>query len=225
MRKILFTVLVTTFSLMHLHAQDWANLEKFAFDNAKVKMMSDENLKVVLMGNSITEFWPQISPSYFEKSPFINRGISGQTTPQMLVRFRPDVIDLNPEVVVILAGINDVAGNTGPMTIQAIANNIFSMAELAMANDIKVVLCTVLPANRFSWQPDLQPAGKVIALNEKLEKYAIEKEITYLDYYSSMVDEEKGLKLEYGEDGVHPNAEGYREMERLLDKKLAELME
>jgi lysophospholipase L1-like esterase len=138
----------------------------------------------------------------------------------MLLRFRADVIDLEPAVVVILAGINDIAGNTGPSTLKMILDNIVSMAELAMANGIKVVLCSVLPAREFDWSPGREPAEKIIALNDMIRDYAGENNIIYLDYYSSMVDEWNGLKEAYSEDGVHPNAAGYRIMEPLAEQAI-----
>lgn len=147
---------------------------------------------------------------------YVNRGISGQTTPQMLVRFRQDVINLKPSVVVILAGINDIAGNTGPSTIEGIADNIMSMAELAKANNIKVVLCSVLPAFDFPWRQGLEPAEKVVKLNALLKSYAEKHNFVYVDYFTAMANESNGLKNELGNDGVHPNATGYSIMEPLI---------
>lgn len=218
-----FNLLLVSGPIMS-NAQDWADLEYYRFDNAKIKMMSEPSSKIVMMGNSITEFWSEIRPHFFKDSNFINRGISGQTTPQMLLRFRSDVIELDPDMVIILAGINDIAGNTGPVSIQSIANNIFSMVELAQVHNIKVAISSVLPANRFSWQEDILPANKVISLNEKLKAYAEQQNLTYIDYYSLMVDKDKGLKKELGEDGVHPNAEGYKIMEGLLTNVLADIL-
>jgi len=146
------------------------------------------------MGDSITEFWKVNDGAFFNSNPFIDRGISGQTTPQMVLRFRQDVIDLKPSVVVILAGINDIAENTGPITLDQIMGNIISMVELAKANNIKVVLCSVLPANQFNWNPKIKPAEKVIALNEMIQNYATKNNITYVDYYTAMVDDQKGLQ-------------------------------
>ena len=148
----------------------------------------------------------------------VNRGTSGQTTPQMLLRFRQDVIDLQPKVVVILAGINDIAENTGPTTLETIASNITSMIELALSNKIKVELYSVLPAAEFSWSPNIKPAQKIVDLNQKLKIYAENNGITYVDYFSPMVNESNGLKAELGDDGVHPNINGYLIMEQLLEK-------
>ena len=179
--------------------------------------------RVVFMGNSITEGWNNLSPAFFKENPFIGRGISGQTTPQMVLRFRQDVVDLQPKAVVILAGTNDIAGNTGPSTLKMIMDNISSMVELAQSNNIKPILCSVLPANRFSWRPEAKPADSVIELNRLLKTYAQKNKITYVDYYSSMVDNEKGLKKEYSGDGVHPNATGYAVMEGIILKVLEKI--
>ncbi len=151
----------------------------------------------------------------------MNRGISGQTTPQMLVRFRQDVIDLHPSVVVILGGVNDLAENTGPMTVDAIFGNIVSMAELARANGITVVLSSVLPASDFRWRHGLDPAPKIVALNARLAAYATAHQLVYVDYHAAMDDGHGGLKAELTEDGVHPNLAGYRVMEPIAAKAIA----
>ena len=197
---------------------DWAHLKKFEKQNEKLKRI-DESNRVVFMGNSITEGWSNFDKDFFINNPFVNRGISGQTTPQMLIRFRPDVVNLNPKAVVILAGINDIAGNTGPMSLENIAENIISMAEIAKANNIKVYICSTLPAIDFLWSPGLEPAPKVIRLNTILKDYCTKNNITYVDYYSSMVDDEGGLKVpEYtaANDLVHPNLAGYKVMEKII---------
>lgn len=201
-------------------AQDWANLNKYQKNNTSLVPLITRQKRIVFMGDSITEFWSVINPDFFTGKPYINRGISGQTTPQMLVRFKPDVIALKPDVVVLLAGINDIAGNTGPSTIEMIADNIFSMAELAQANQIKMILCSVLPAFDFPWATGLQPAEKVVNLNKIIQKYADANEMLYLDYYSAMVDERNGLKVIYSEDGVHPNKAGYEVMNVLAAKAI-----
>ncbi|MFZ4105819.1 MAG: GDSL-type esterase/lipase family protein [Flavobacterium sp.] len=175
---------------------------------------------VVFMGDSITEFWKVHHKSFFTSNFFINRGISGQTTPQMLERFQQDVIDLKPSIVVILAGINDIAENTGPRTTKEIMETIILMVELALVNKIKVILCTLLPSNHFYWNPKLKPADKVIALNKLILEYSQENKISLIDYYSAMVDVENGLEKKYGADGVHPNLEGYKVMENLISVKL-----
>ena len=167
------------------------------------------------MGDSITEGW-KIEES-FPGKPYINRGISGQTTPQMLVRFRQDVVALKPNVVVILAGINDIAGNTGPETLEQIEDNLASMAELATANHIRVVMCSVLPAYDFPWQPGMTPAPKVVALNAWIKSRAAEKGYEYVDYYLAMKDERGGLPASLSKDGVHPLPAGYAIMAPLVE--------
>lgn len=201
-------------------AQDWANLNKYQNENATLAIAEPGKNRIVFMGDSITEFWFPTDPDFFSGKPYINRGISGQTTPQMLVRFRADVIALKPEIVLILAGINDIAGNTGPSTLDMIKDNIFSMAELAKANHIKVILCSVLPAYDFPWKPNQNPADKVVALNRMIKEYAEANKMVYLDYYSAMANEQKGLKTAYSGDGVHPNKLGYQVMAPLAEKAI-----
>ena len=205
-------------------AQDWPNLSKYRDENATLQPVAMGQKRIVFMGDSITEFWSTADADYFTGKSYINRGISGQTTPQMLIRFRADVIDLKPVAVVILAGINDIAGNTGPATLDMIANNIFSMAELAAANQIKVVLCSVLPASDFPWNPNTKPAEKIIELNTMIKNYADRKGILYLDYFSSMKEERNGLKAVYSGDGVHPNKKGYQIMAMLAEKAINQVL-
>ncbi len=205
--------------------QDWVNLKKYQEQNSQLKPSPAGEKRVVFMGDSITEFWSRVNPSFFELKPYINRGISGQTTPQILKRFKADVLDLNPAVVVILGGVNDIAGNTGPTTIQSIAATIFEMVALAQANKIKVILCSVLPAYDFSWRPNQFPAEKIIALNLLIKKYALENGIYYLDYFSEMKDEKNGLKNDYGPDGVHPNLAGYQVMGPLVEEAIQKVLE
>jgi len=170
----------------------------------------------VFMGNSITEGWKLFDPNFFNSTDYVNRGIGGQTTPQMLIRFKQDVLDLKPKGVVILAGTNDIAGNTGPMSIQEIYNQIESMAGLAALNKIEVFLCSVLPVYDYPWKPGLKPAPKIVALNEMLKTLAGEKNYLYIDYFSEMSDDKNGLKASLGADGVHPNEKGYEIMKRVL---------
>ncbi|KAF0204221.1 MAG: lipolytic protein g-d-s-l [Bacteroidetes bacterium] len=203
---------------------DWPFLNCYREDNNKLGLPSAGEKRVVFMGNSITEGWKYMRPEYFAGKPYICRGISGQTSPQMLVRFRPDVIALKPAVVLILTGINDIAGNTGPSTLEMIADNITSMAELAKANGIQVVLCSVLPAYDFPWNPGVFPAEKIVLLNKWIKEYAATNGFAYLDYYSSMVNERKGLKIEFSEDGVHPNEKGYKVMEQLAEIEIAKAL-
>ena len=210
----------TVLKLEVIPADDWANLNRYSKTNEQVQEPDPEENRVVFMGNSITEKWVKYVPEFFESNPYIGRGISGQTTAQMLLRFRPDVVALNPEVVVIHAGTNDIAANRGPTTVEEIAGNLFSMAELAQANKIKVVLASVLPATSYSWRPAIDPADDIIRLNEMIEAYAKSNGIIYLDYYSPMVNDVKGLKKEYGRDTVHPNIAGYKVMEGLANKAI-----
>jgi lysophospholipase L1-like esterase len=221
--KLILVILLSFFFTESSIAQDWANLTRFKQENSELKSSGKVKDRIVFMGNSITEGWSSIRPNFFANNSFVNRGISGQTTPQMLLRFRQDVINLKPSAVVILAGINDIAGNTGPMSIEVIAENIFSMAELARAHNIEVVLCSVLPAADFSWRPGLEPADKVIKLNKLISRYAKEQNLIYVDYYNSMVNDSKGLKETLGNDGVHPNARGYEIMESLLETALLKI--
>ena len=198
---------------------DWAYLERYRQANAELGAMRDTN-RVVFMGNSITEVWARHFPTMFPGKPYIGRGISGQTTPQMLVRFRQDVIALRPRVVVILAGTNDLAGNTGPSTLEMMQDNLVSMVELAKANGIRVVLSSVLPVYDYPWKPGLEPAGKIVALNAWMKDYATRNGIVYLDYHTAMADERQGLRAELTYDGVHPNDAGYRVMAPLAERAI-----
>jgi lysophospholipase L1-like esterase len=193
---------------------DFGGFARYREANMALAAPKADEDRVVFMGDSITDAWKL--ENSFPGKPYINRGISGQTTPQMLVRFREDAIDLKPKVVVILAGTNDIAGNTGPMTLEQTEGNIASMAELARANGIHVVLCSVLPAFDYSWAPGLAPAPKVVALNEWIRSYAAEKGDVYVDYHSAMKDERGGLPAALSADGVHPLPAGYAIMAPLV---------
>jgi lysophospholipase L1-like esterase len=223
--KVTFVMfLLSIFATQFSFAQDWPNLNRFKAENEKLGLPSARENRVVFMGNSITEGWIGVHPEFFARKYYINRGISGQTTPQMLVRFRADVIKLKPKVVVILAGTNDIAGNTGPSTLEMIEDNIISMVQLAKANDIKVILCSVLPVFDYPWKPGLEPAEKIITLNKMIKTYAEKNGMIYLDFFSAMVDERKGMKVEYSKDGVHPNAAGYKIMEPLAENAIAKAL-
>ena len=198
-------------------AQDWPNLNKYKNANAVLAESETSENRIVFMGDSITEFWGTVNPEFFMGKPYVNRGISGQTSPQMLLRFRADVIALKPQAVVILAGVNDIAGNTGPATLGMITDNIFSMIDLAKAHNIKVILCSVLPASDFPWKPDQDPASKVMALNSLLINYADDNAITFVDYHTAMANDQNGLPLAYSDDGVHPNKAGYEVMVPLVE--------
>jgi len=204
--------------------QDWADLTRFRFKNESIDYLMVGEKRVVFMGNSIFENWLRFDPELFSNKSLVNRGIGGQTTPQMLVRFRADVIDLHPEAVIILAGTNDLAENTGPTTLKMILDNIFSMVQLAQMNDIKVVLCTILPASKYPWNSYIKPADKIEKLNIALKNYAKANNIIYLDFYSLMKNEEKGLLKSLTYDGVHPNTEGYDIMRPLIEDALDKVL-
>jgi len=203
---------------------DFPWLAHFKDADAKLAPPAAGENRVVFMGDSITEGW-HLDQS-FPGKPYVNRGISGQTTPQMVLRFHQDVVNLKPQVVVILAGINDIAGNTGPMSLEDIENNLSAMGEMATANGIKVVFCSVLPAYDFPWSPGQFPAQKIITLNEWIKSYVASKNYNYVDYYTPMKDDRGGLPATLSRDGVHPNAAGHAIMEPLvkagIDKALAQ---
>lgn len=205
---------------------DWANLARYAPENQQLPTPVASRPRVVLLGNSITDAWPKADPSFFASKSYeyVGRGISGQTSPQMLLRFRQDVLNLRPAVVAILAGTNDVAENTGPYNQQATLNNIMSMAELARANGVRVILCSVLPASEFRWRKGLSPGPKIVALNEQVKAYARQQGFVYLDYHAAMADEQQGLSATLASDGVHPTLAGYQMMEPLLQKAVAEAL-
>ena len=200
---------------------DWPNLERYRKANAELVPAAAREQRVVFMGNSIMDSWAPRFPAMFPGKPYIGRGISGQTTPQMLVRFRQDVIALTPRVVVILAGTNDIAGNTGPSAIEMIEDNLASMAELAKANGIRVVMCSVLPVFDYPWKPGLEPAPKIIALNRWMRTYAAEHGAVYVDFHGALADERQGMKKELATDGVHPNDAGYLVMAPLVEQGIA----
>ena len=196
---------------------DWAYLEKYALDNEHLLKQHNDGNRIVFIGDSITEFWERYDSIFFSQNTYINRGISSQTTSQILERFQNDVIDLQPKSVIILAGINDIAENNGPISIEEIMNNIVSMVEKSLKNNIEVLLCSVLPANNFYWNPKIQPIEKIMQLNQMIKAYSLVKQIKYVDYYTQMVDENLGLDKKYTDDGVHPNLEGYLKMKSILE--------
>lgn len=200
---------------------DWPNLARYRAANDSLGAPKPEEQRVVLFGDSITEGWAQYFATMFPGKPYIGRGISGQTTPQMLVRFRQDVVALRPAVVVILAGTNDIAGNTGPSTLEMIEDNIVSMAEIARANGIAVVLASVLPVLDYPWKRGLFPAQKIVQLNARLRRYAGLNGGVYLDYHTAMAEPHMGMRTDLARDGVHPNEAGYRVMAPLLEKAIA----
>jgi len=194
---------------------DFADLAHYAQANAALLSPGPAEPRVVFLGDSITEFWATIDPEFFASPGYVDRGISGQTTPQMLLRFHEDVIALKPAVVHIMAGTNDIAGNTGPMDLAATEANIASMVDLARANGIQVVLGSVLPAADFWWHPGLNPGPKIAALNTWLKSYANTKRLVYVDYYSALTDGALGIRTDLAPDGVHPSRDGYRVMDPL----------
>ena len=210
---------------MALSAQDWPELNRYKKQNEQLGEPREGERRIVFMGNSIIEGWKNSDPEFFATPGFVNRGIGGQTTPQMLLRFRQDVIDLKPEIVVILAGTNDIAGNTGPMTLEEIRDNLVSMSELSHANGIRVILCSVLPAHEYVWRPGLQPDVKIPRLNTMLKEYAQRSGDHYLDFFKTMADDRNGLPEDYAHDGVHPTRKGYDVMKALLLDALAEIQE
>ena len=220
--KLSLCLLVTlAFSSMDVMAQknnDWARLGRYANANKELSVPAKKENRVVFMGNSITEGWVEIRPDFFNENGYIGRGIGGQTSYQFVVRFRPDVINLKPKLVVINAGTNDVAENTGPFDLQTTFGNIVSMVELAKANKIKVILTSVLPAAKFKWNKNITDApDKIEALNALIKEYAKKHKIPYVDYYTPMVTgPERALNPAYSKDGVHPTAEGYEVMEALI---------
>ena len=204
---------VKAVAAMQAKLADWPQLGRYQADN--LTLPKDAFGRVVFYGDSITDAWGRGVGSFFPGQPFVNRGISGQTTMQMVVRFRQDVINLHPAAVVILAGTNDIAGNTGPETPEMIEDNFKSMTDLAKANGIRVIVASILPAADYPWRPGLKPAPKIQALNSWLAGYCVTHGFTYLDYYSAMADEAGGMKPGLSSDGVHPTAAGYAVMEPL----------
>jgi lysophospholipase L1-like esterase len=195
---------------------DWANLKKYAEADSILNIPATGEHRIVFMGNSITEFWVKLDSSFFANPEYIGRGISGQTSSQMLLRFRQDVINLKPTVVAILAGTNDIAENAGHIALNDILGNIISMTELAKFNNIKVILCSVPPTFDFPWHPGLQPAEKIVKLNSMIKFYCEENNIPYVDYYSKLVDDRMGFDKDFSNDGVHPNLAGYQVMDTLV---------
>src|SRR5579862_1887990 len=227
------TALQTALDARDKQLRDWPNLARYRDANAAVAAPQKNEKRVVFMGDSITDSWnhPEYG-GFFPGKPYVDRGISGQTTPQMLIRFQPDVIALKPKVVVILAGTNDLAGNTGPMTLEEIEGNLQSMDELAHANKIRVVLASVLPVSNYGQDRDgnpvdmrtKRPPEKIIELNNWIKNYAAAHGDIYLDYFSAMVDEHGLLKADISHDGLHPNAKGYAIMSPLAEKSIAEAL-
>ncbi len=217
--KTLFVSLLVCGSI-GLNAQDWANLKRYQQENAEIGLPAKKEKRVVFMGNSITEGWKKENPDFFAENPYICRGIGGQTTPQMLIRFRQDVVNLNPKAVVILAGTNDIAGNTGPSTLEMIMDNLKSMAEIADENNIKVILCSVLPVKYYPWKREVEATQAIVDLNSMIKDYCKNKGFIYLDYFSAMATKENFMIPEYTTDEVHVTKEGYAVMERMVQEAI-----
>ena len=212
MKKILLLPVLLIALTMSAQQKDWAQFYRYEGKNDSLTTRPD----VVFMGNSITDCWADTVPSFFADNNFVGRGISGQVSSQMLVRFQEDVISLHPKVVVICCGTNDIAQNNGYISLEHILHNIKSMCQLARANKIKPVVCSTLPAKGFKWRPEMKPANDIIRLNEMIKAFAQENKIPYVDYHSALKDEENGLPRKYSKDGVHPNAQGYAVMESVI---------
>ncbi len=208
---------------MQARLDDWAQLNRYRASNAALPPVTPGEHRVVFMGDSITDAWGH-GADFFPGKPYINRGISGQTTPQMLVRFQQDVVHLNPSVVVILAGTNDIAGNTGPSTPQMIEDNFVSMADIAHQSGIKVVIASILPAAAYPWRPGIKPASEIREINEWLKNFCQRDGDVYLDYYSALTDAEGGMGPGLSKDGVHPTPKGYAIMAPLAEKAIADAL-
>jgi len=203
---------------------DWAALNHYQAENKQLGEPKAGEKRVVFLGSSIFEFWKAKVPSFFEGRPYIDRGISGQISPQLLIRFRQDVIDLKPKAVIILAGSNDIAGSTGHVSNQTIMDNIRSMTELAQLHHIKVILCEYLPVYEYPWRKELKPTGKIISLNKAIKTYAQENKLILLDYFTPLVDGRNGQKAELTVDGVHPNVAGYKIMATVTEEAIAKAL-
>lgn len=229
MRKFLLFLFVYSISIS-LYAQnrekmetDWPNLQYYKEANQNI-IKNAAWPDVVFMGNSITEGWYSLHPEFFTENNYANRGIGGQTSPQMLLRFMQDVIALKPRAVVILAGTNDIAGNTGPATRESITNNIKAMAQLSSVNGIEVILCSILPVYEYPWSPGVDPVPRIREINTWMKEFAKEHAHTYLDLFSPMARLDGGMKVEYSSDGVHPNLKAYRALEPILQKSIESVL-
>jgi len=218
--------LVKQMAAMQKKLDDWPQLERYNAENAALAAPEAGVKRVVFYGDSITDAWGRRpgTGEFFPGKPYVNRGISGQTTPQMLVRFEQDVVHLKPALVVILAGTNDIAGNTGPSSPEMIENNFESMIAIARANNIKVVVSSILPADHYAWKAGVQPAEQIRAMNARLKAMCVREGLVYLDYYSAMVNTNGGLDPDLAKDGVHPTAKGYAIMGPLAEKAIAEAL-
>jgi lysophospholipase L1-like esterase len=221
---IVLTVVFAAPSAAQVPQVDWPNLAKYAGANAELRPPAANENRVVFMGNSITEGWAPLFDSLFPGKPYIGRGISGQTSPQMLLRFRQDVLDLHPAVVQIMAGTNDIASNTGPMTIEQTEANFRSMTELAQAHGVRVIIASIPPSSHFPWRPGLAVTDKIETINAWLKQYAAETGSTYADYWTALQDGQGGFRSAWTLDGVHPNKDGYAVMIPIARKAIAQAL-
>lgn len=225
MKKILLLFVLFSFLVFDANSQkfnDLINLKRYSEANEKLPKCTTNDRRIVFIGNSITEGWVRLRPQFFTENNFVGRGIGGQTSPQLLSRFRRDVVELTPYAVVINVGTNDIAENSGAYDQNFTLGNIKSMAEIAKANNIQVILSSVLPAAGFKWRPSITDSvEKIEALNVEIKKYAEENNFLYIDYYSQLKDENGALKSHFGDDGVHPNDECYQLMESIVLKTIA----
>lgn len=209
---------------MQKKLNDWPQLGRYHDANASLPAPAAGEKRVVFYGDSITDAWAKKPEEFFPGKPYVGRGISGQTTPQMLVRFQQDVVHLKPAVVVILAGTNDIAGNTGPSTPEMMEDNFMSMLAIARANNIRVVVSSILPADHYNWRPGVQPAEQIRAMNTRLKAMCEREGLVYLDYHSAMANAKGGLDPDLAVDGVHPTAKGYAVMAPLAEKAIADAL-
>lgn len=223
-KLILFSIisLVSMPMMAQKDNKDWAQLGRYVYQNAQL----EKNPDVVFMGNSITDCWVDTVPEFFAENNYVGRGISGQVSSQMLVRFRQDVIDLNPKVVVILAGTNDIAENNGAITNDGIMNNIISMCELAKLHGITPILCSLLPCDHYYWlkNVNIYPAGRIMQMNDMIKTYAKAKGYEYVDYHSAMTTQKGGIDAKYSRDLIHPNRKGYEVMMSIVKKSIDKVL-
>lgn len=220
MKSTVLLLIAALLMITESSAQEWAHFDRYAADNVALGPPSDGERRVVFMGDSITEGWSQLYPEFFDGQPFINRGISGQVTAQMLVRFREDVLDLRPSIVFILAGTNDIALNQGPIPLETVAGHIESMAELAWAHGIDPVICSVLPASHYPWREGVDPSTEIPKLNAMLKSYSERMGFPFLDYFGAMTDGNNGLRDDLTSDAVHLTKEGYARLSELATAML-----
>ena len=204
---------------------DWPDLQRYRAENEKLKASVTDKKRTVFIGDSITEGWSLSDPEFFSRNNFLNRGIGGQTSPQMLIRFKPDAVSLEPKMIIINAGTNDIAGNTGPASPEMIIDNICSMAEIGLKNDIQIALSTILPVYKYTWNEKVTNVpDRILKVNTALKKYSEKHSLIFIDYFKSMVDGQRGLKSAYGVDGVHPTKQGYEEMSNVVKNTISGIL-